>query len=169
LRTSRWRRPAIAAGLVPRPDSLRSRAASGTIFAAHTKKRMKFSIFLLLLAGFAAQTAFAQTPVPTDVPTSDSILITIFLKHQQDKNLDSLQAIQRRHNFSGQFPPKSARVVSWYVMMGIGQVVTVKIPAAELRTLNLSIEKGAWGAFDTEFYPTYDYMPIWKQSRTAPQ
>jgi hypothetical protein len=53
-------------------------------------------------------------------------------------------------------------------MMGIGQVVTVKIPASELRTLNLSIEKGAWGAFKTEFYPTYDFVPIWKASRLNP-
>jgi hypothetical protein len=50
-------------------------------------------------------------------------------------------------------------------MMGIGQVVTVKIPASELRTLNLSIERGAWGAFTTEFYPTYDYVPIWKEQK----
>ena len=89
-------------------------------------------------------------------------MITIFLKHQEDKNLDSIQAIQNKNHFSELFPPKSARVISWYVMMGIGQVVTVKIPASELRTLNLSIEKGAWGAFNTEFYPTYDYMPVWK-------
>jgi hypothetical protein len=92
-------------------------------------------------------------------------MITIFLRHQQDKNLDSLQAIQRQHNFDGQFPPKSARVISWYVMMGVGQVVTVKIPASDLRTLNQSIEKGAWGAFNTDFYPTYDYVPIWRASQ----
>ncbi len=49
-------------------------------------------------------------------------------------------------------------------MMGIGQVVTLKIPASELRTLNLSVEKGVWGAFNTEFYPTYDYLPVWKES-----
>ena len=94
--------------------------------------------------------------------SQDSIMITIFLKHQEDKNLDSIQAIQKKNHFGELFPPKSARVISWYVMMGIGQVVTVKIPASELRTLNLSIEKGAWGAFNTEFYPTYDYMPVWK-------
>ena len=47
-------------------------------------------------------------------------------------------------------------------MMGIGQVVTVKIPAHALRALNLSIENGAWGAFNTEFYPTYDYKTIWQ-------
>ena len=79
-------------------------------------------------------------------------MITIFLKHQKDKDLDSLQAIQKKNNFSGLFPPASARVVSWYVMMGgIGQVVTVKIPAAELRTLNRSIERGAWGALTLNF------------------
>ena len=97
--------------------------------------------------------------------SQDSIMITIFLKHQEDKNLDSLQAIQKKNHFSELFPPKSARVISWYVMMGVGQVVTVKIPASELRTLNLSIEKGAWGAFNTEFYPTYDYMPVWKSTQ----
>lgn len=96
---------------------------------------------------------------------SDSIMVTIFLKHQQDKNLDSLQAIQQKNKFLEMFPPSSARVVSWYVMMGIGQVVTVKLPAAEVRTLNRSIEKGAWGAFNTEFYLTYDFMPVWEESK----
>jgi hypothetical protein len=95
---------------------------------------------------------------------NDSLLITVFLKHQQDKNLDSLQKIQLRNKFMDRFPPKSARVMSWYVMMGIGQVVTVKIPASQLRTLNLAIEQGAWGAFNTEFYPTYDFIPVWKES-----
>jgi hypothetical protein len=115
-----------------------------------------FHIFILLSVKI-----FAQTPGATG---KDSIMITIFLKHQQDKNLDSLQAIQKRNKFSELFPPAAARVVSWYVMMGIGQVVTVKIPAGELRTLNRSIERGAWGAFDTEFYVTYDFVPVWKES-----
>jgi hypothetical protein len=94
--------------------------------------------------------------------SADSVMITIFLKHQQDKSLDSLGKIQDKNKFREMFPPKSARVISWYVMMGIGQVVTVKIPGGELRTLNLSIERGAWGAFNTEFYPTYDLWPVIK-------
>src|ERR1700754_2503170 len=96
--------------------------------------------------------------------SQDSIMITISLNHQEDKNLDPLQVIQKKNHFGELFPPKSARVVSWYVMMGVGQVVTVKIPAAALRTLNLSIEKGAWGAYNTAFYPTYDYLPVWEQT-----
>jgi len=121
---------------------------------------MKFTL-ILALCGFFTLNAFAQKQ-PT--ASNDSILITIFLKHQQDKNLDSLNKIQAINKFREKFPPKSARVISWYVMMGIGQVVTVKIPAAQLRTLNLAIEQGAWGAFTTEFYPTYDFVPVWKES-----
>ena len=95
--------------------------------------------------------------------SADSIMITIFLKHQQDKSLKEINAKLAENKFKEMFPIKEARVVSWYVMMGIGQVVTVKIPASKLRDLNLTIENGAWGAFNTEFYPTYDYMPVWKE------
>ena len=56
-------------------------------------------------------------------------------------------------------------MVSWYVMMGIGQVVTLKVPAEKLREVNLAIEHGAWGPFRTEFYATYDYKPVWQEER----
>ncbi len=51
-------------------------------------------------------------------------------------------------------------------MMGIGQVVTLRVPADQLRAVNLAIEQNAWGAYRTEFYPTYDYKPIWEASKT---
>jgi hypothetical protein len=123
---------------------------------------MKKLLFFLVPFIFSISYLHAQTQ---STGTGDSILITIFLKHQEDKNLDSIQAIQKKNHFDELFPPASARVISWYVMMGVGQVVTVKIPASELRSLNTAIERGAWGAFNTEFYPTYDYMPVWKASR----
>jgi len=45
-------------------------------------------------------------------------------------------------------------------MMGIGQVVTLRFPAARLREVNRVIENSAWGAYRTEFYPTYDYKAV---------
>ncbi len=54
-------------------------------------------------------------------------------------------------------------MVSWYVMMGIGQVVTLKVPAAKLRDVDLAIERNAWGAFSTELFPTYDFRPVWER------
>ena len=50
-------------------------------------------------------------------------------------------------------------------MMGIGQVVTLRVPASRLREVNRSIEQSAWGAFRTDFYPTYDYKPIAEAER----
>ncbi len=63
------------------------------------------------------------------------------------------------------FPPKGVEVVSWYIMMGIGPVVTVRLPAEQLRAVNRAIEESAWGAYRTEFYATYDYKPIWETAR----
>jgi hypothetical protein len=50
-------------------------------------------------------------------------------------------------------------------MMGIGMVVTLRVPPARLREVNLALEKCAWGAFATEFHPTYDYRPIWEKRK----
>jgi hypothetical protein len=39
----------------------------------------------------------------------------------------------------------------------------LRVPAARLREVNLALEKCAWGAFSTEFYPTYDFRPVWQK------
>lgn len=97
--------------------------------------------------------------------TEDSILLTVFLKHQKDKNLDEIRKKLHASGFWKRFPPEGCEVVSWYVMMGIGQVATLKVPASELRKVNIAIEECAWGAFDTEFYATYDFMPVLENIR----
>lgn len=96
---------------------------------------------------------------------SDAILLTIFLQHQQHMNLDEINVKLDDTGFWAKFPPEGVEVVSWYVMMGIGQVVTLRVPPDKLRDVNLSIEKSAWGAFDTEFYATYDFTEVWKKRR----
>ena len=35
----------------------------------------------------------------------------------------------------------------------------------KLRDVNLAIEQCAWGAFDTEFFATYDFRPVWERIR----
>ena len=66
----------------------------------------------------------------------------------------------QRTGFRENFPPPGVEVVSWYVMMGIGQVVTLRLPASRLREVNRIFESMAWGAYRTEFYPTYDYKAV---------
>ncbi len=119
-------------------------------------KTILLFVFIIFFAAKASSQAAKNT-------ASDSLTITVFLKHQQDKSLSEIQKKQEENKLWDMFPPKQSKVVSWYVMMGIGQVVTLKITPKDLRTLNLSIEKGAWGAFSTEFYTTYDYVPVYKE------
>jgi hypothetical protein len=110
-----------------------------------------------------AQTAAAPPSAPAEkaAPTPDNaILLTIFLKHDQSRPLGELNAQLERQGFYKAFPPDGVEVVSWYVMMGIGQVVTLRLPANRLREVNRIFETTAWGSYRTEFYPTYDYKAI---------
>jgi hypothetical protein len=103
----------------------------------------------------------AQTPTDSATPTPDNaVMITIFFKHDESRPLSELNAQLEKQGYYKAFPPAGVEVVSWYVMMGIGQVVTLRLPASRLREVNRIIENQAWGAYHTEFYPTYDYKAV---------
>ena len=121
---------------------------------------------LLLAPGAAAQTApnAAATPTP-----DNAVMLTIFLKHDQSRPLGELNAELEKQGFYKAFPPDGVEVVSWYVMMGIGQVVTLRLPASRLREINRIIETSAWGAYHTEFYPTYDYKAVGTENHDKAQ
>ncbi len=144
-------------------------------------KKMSRKILLLsaCLLGFACA-ALAQQPKdknPAGQPSSnspgpslvapatnvsDSVMVTIILKHQQDKSLPEIRRILEAQGFWDQFPPSDVRVVSWTLVVGLGHVIVLQVPAGAIRRLNLSIENGAWGAFDTEIYLSYDYLSVWQ-------
>ena len=115
-------------------------------------------VALLSLLGTLGPTVpvLAQAPAPGPASPADYILLTIFLKHDQSKTLEEINQQLDQTGFWAKFPPDGIAVESWYVMMGIGQVVTLRVPPARLREVNRAIELTAWKAFRTEFYPTYD-------------
>lgn len=109
-----------------------------------------------------AQTAPAS-PVGAPAPAAPApqpdgtMLLTVFLRHDQAKNLKDINETLFRQGYYDQFPPAGVEVVSWYVVMGIGQVVVLKFPAEKLREVNVALENTAWGPYRTDFYPTYEY------------
>jgi hypothetical protein len=123
---------------------------------------------LLGTAGAGAQQQAAPAPAATDA-NKGTFLLTIFLKHDQSKTLEQINAQLRAQGFYKAFPPPNIEVVSWYVMMGIGQVVTLRVPAEQLREVNRVIEQTAWGGYRTEFYPTYDYKAAAEELRAKAQ
>ncbi len=108
-----------------------------------------------------------RAPAASIASKSDAglLTLTIFLKHDETQTLDEINERLRRQHFYESFPPKGVEVLSWNVLMGVGQVVTLRFPAERLRDVNRAIEKTAWGGYHTEFYPTYDYRPTAAKER----
>jgi hypothetical protein len=117
----------------------------------------------------AALALLVLVPAARAQEKDDTILLTIFLRHDQSKPLDQINAQLREQGYYKKFPPPGIEVASWYVMMGIGQVVTLKVPASRLREVNRAIEQSAWGGYRTEFYPTYDYKTVAEEQRRQNQ
>ena len=92
--------------------------------------------------------------------SDQTILMTIFLKHDQSKNLEQIQGHLGKTGWWERFPPPGVEIVSWNVVMGIGQIVTLRLPPHLVNVVNVEIERCAWGVFATEFYPTYDFVPV---------
>ena len=98
---------------------------------------------------------------PTGKPGME--MLTIFLRHDELKTVDQINQHLKETGWFEHFPPQGVEVVSWYVMMGIGQVVTLRFPAERLREINRLVEGAAWGGYRTEFYPTYDYRTLYAE------
>lgn len=113
-------------------------------------------LFLVQIFGYSQSNKEAVTSQKAD----DKLLLTIFLKHDQSMNLNEIEKIRTDQGFYKNFPPEGVSVVNWYVVMGIGQMVVLELPASKLAAVNLAIERTAWKAFKTEIYPTYNLYPI---------
>lgn len=107
-----------------------------------------------------AEEAASSRAEATTPSANDTIMLTIHLRHDQSRPLADLNAQLQKQGFFKAFPPPGVEVVSWNVVMGIGQVVTLRLPASRLREVNRIVEDTAWGAFRTEFFATYDYKAI---------
>ncbi len=115
--------------------------------------------FLLLSAG---------SLVAQDAGNDGKIMLTVILRHDQSKTLDEIDDHLAKTGFIKNFPPDGVEIVSYRIVMGIGHIITLRLPPDKLREVNVAFEKGAWGAFRTEFYPTYDYLQIFNELKQKP-
>lgn len=106
-----------------------------------------------------SQNAIA-TPDDSPAGPSGTMLLTVFLRHDQSNNLDDFQERLKAAEWWERFPPEGVKVVSWTVAMGFGQIVTLELPPHLLPVVNVELERSAWGVFRTECYPTYDFVPV---------
>lgn len=90
----------------------------------------------------------------------DEITLTVFLKHDQSQPLEEFQTKLDDRGWWENFPPEGVEIVSWNVVMGIGQIATLRMPPSKIQAVNVALEKFAWGVFRTEVYATYDFKVV---------
>src|ERR1700737_3156626 len=112
-------------------------------------------ISLLSFLWFSSGSLVAQ-----DTGNDGKIMLTVILRHDQSKTLDEIDDHLAQTGFVKNFPPEGVEIVSYNIVMGIGHIITLRFPPEKLREVNLAFEHGVWGAFRTEFYPTYDYLKV---------
>jgi hypothetical protein len=88
------------------------------------------------------------------------IMLTVVLRHDQSKHLEQLQGSLTEREWWTGFPPEGVSITSWVVAMGLGQIVTLRLAPERLAAVNVELERRAWGVFATDFYPTYDFLPV---------
>ena len=91
------------------------------------------------------------------------IMLTVILRYDQSKTLDEIDDHLIKTGFTKNFPPDGVEIVSYTIVMGLGHIITLRLPPEKVREVNVAFEKGVWGAFRTEFYPTYDYVKIFNE------
>src|SRR6201982_1862038 len=112
---------------------------------------------------------FVSVLVKAQEATDDGkIMLTVILRYDESKTLDEIDDHLAKTGFIKNFPPDGVEIISYRIVMGIGHVITLRLPPDKLREVNVAFEKGAWGAFRTEFYPTYDYLQIFNDLKQKP-
>ncbi len=98
------------------------------------------ALVLATSASMVGSNTLAQTaspipaPAPAATPTADNaIMLTIFFKHDETRPLGELNAQLEKQGFYKASRPEGVEVVRWYVMMGVGGGVTLRVPAPRLR------------------------------------
>ncbi len=118
-----------------------------------------------LLAGGRAD---AQAAPPESLDQPGKILLTVFLRHDETKTLDEIDAHLNQTGWYKKFPPTGVEVVGWFVMMGIGQVAILRLPPEMLRETNRIVESAAWGASAPNSTPPTTIAPIGNRRSSAP-
>ncbi|MFT3739571.1 MAG: hypothetical protein QM786_12495 [Breznakibacter sp.] len=124
---------------------------------------MKKIIIIGIITVFVGSLTYAQQQPTSTIPyqSSDSMMITVVLRHIQENPVDTIQTRVMKQKFYEKLSQSRSRILSWNVVMGIGQIITLRTKAENIREINQVFESGAWGGFTTEFYLTYDFLPIY--------
>ena len=126
-----------------------------------TTKAIRTFLCIIMISLYGAGGPAMAEQDPSQIgPDTDTVLVTIFLKHTQQLTLEEMGVNLRKNGFFEKFPPEGVEVVSWYQLMSFGHVVTLKVPPAKVREVNRALESSSYTTFKSEVYLGYDFWPV---------
>jgi hypothetical protein len=129
------------------------------------RRRVPLALAAALLGLLASAAAPAPEPAPKPAAPDGMLLLAVVLQPEPGRSLDDINAHLEKTGFRKSFPPDGVELVSWHVLMGLGQLVLLRLPPDKLRAVSYVLEKGASGAYRAEFYPAYDLRAAWERAR----
>jgi hypothetical protein len=113
------------------------------------------------LLTFSLLALMPLTPLSAQEPGSDGrIMLTVILRHDRSKTLDQINQHLEPTGFRRSFPPEGVEIVSYHIVMGVGRIITLRLPPEKLREVNVAFEKGVWGRFAPNTIPRTITLPF---------
>lgn len=104
------------------------------------------------LAGSAAQTQ----------ERNPATLVTLVLHQKKGQSLVAFKEQIEENGFREAFPPEGVEVVSWTGALGLGHVITLRLPTYKIPDVRAVVEGRKWGEIKPKLYSSYDFQPFWQ-------
>jgi hypothetical protein len=91
------------------------------------------------------------------------VLLTVVLHQEDDLTVEQMRSTFEKNDFQAVFPPRGARVESWHGVLGLGHVITLRLPAHQIPEVRQDIEEREWGDIRPRLYTSYDYRQLWRE------
>jgi hypothetical protein len=114
---------------------------------------------LRLTAAALTAAAMACSPAPNSTeakpPLKQSSLLTLII-HEELSKEKALIPMLSKDKLRSKFERYGAEIISWRVALGLGEIITVRVPAGELRTVHRDVAALQSGSLQIGYYPTYE-------------
>ena len=123
-----------------------------------SSSRTFFIIAIFCLVGVA--TMLAGSPAETR-ERNPATLLTLVLHQDKEQSVAQFKTQLENNGFQETFPPAGVEIVSWTGVLGLGHVITLRLPTYLVPDVRQAVDACEWGKIEPKLYSSYDFEPFW--------
>jgi hypothetical protein len=124
-----------------------------------SSSRTIFIIAIFCLVGVA--TTLAGSPAETR-ERNPATLLTLVLHQDKEQSVADFKTQLEANGFQEAFPPQGVEIVSWTGVLGLGHVITLRLPTYLVPDVRQAVDACKWGKIEPRLYSSYDFEPFWQ-------